>query len=187
MNELMMAAEAAEYLRMDYTTLCRLAREGKVPAVKIGGKWRFKKEVLDSLFFREGQAAQVSVLVVDDDAGVRGLLAEIIQAEGLKVVAMGSGEAALAEIKRASFDLIFLDLVLPDVSGVDVLKAIKQLLPDTPVAVVTGYADEPVGAEALSLGPMILLRKPFAIQDVRHVLRLVISRRPSSATKKAAE
>lgn len=176
MKELMLASEAAKYLRINYTTLCRLARQGKVPAVKVGGEWRFKKEVLDNLFKGLSPPKENRVLVVDDDARVRDILVDIAGAEGATIVAVGTGEKALAEIRRQAFDLVLLDLVLPDMSGINVLKEIKRHSPQTSVAIITGYGDDPIAAEALSLGPMILLRKPFAVQDVRQVLHLTAPR-----------
>lgn len=184
MDVLMTAYEAAGYLRLNYMTLCRLARQGKVPAVKIGGEWRFKKEVLDGMFGRESQSTRRPVLVIDDDPRVRDVLADIVDAGGYQAVPVGTGEEALAKIKGQSFDLIFLDLVLPDMSGVDLLKSIKQYCPGSAVAVVTGYGDDPIAAEAISLGPMILLRKPFAVQDVRQVLRLAYSKAASTISGK---
>lgn len=172
MDDLMTASEAALYLRLNYMTLCRLARQRKVPAVKIGGEWRFKKDVLDSLFKGQSCPEPKLMLVVDDDARIRDVLTDIASAEECGVVAVGAGAAALTEIARQSFDIVFLDLVLPDMTGVDVLKEIKRRSPETIVVIVTGYGDDPIATEALSLGPMILLRKPFAIQDVRQVIRL---------------
>ena len=98
--------------------------------------------------------------------------------EGYEVVAVASGERALEELEKQHFDLIFLDLVLPGLSGVDVLRAIKERNQRTLVAVITGYGDDPIAMEAMSLGPLFFIRKPFKMSDITEVLDAVM--RPRS-------
>lgn len=175
MESLMTAKEAAEYLRLNYMTVYKLAQRGKIPATKVGGNWRFKKELLDEWLARQAVVSvEGLVLVVDDDPRVRDTLRDIISEQGYKVVAVESGERALEEVDRRHFDLVFLDLVLPGISGVETFAAIKEKDKSTVVVVVTAYGDEPIAMEAMSLGPLFLIRKPFRVEDVIEALNVAI-------------
>ena len=172
-HELMNVKEAANYLRLNYMTVYKLAQKGRIPAFKVGGNWRFKKEILDDWLTRKSIAGMASVLIVDDDATVRDILKEMIRKEGYSVTTADSGDAALRETERQRFDLIFLDLVLPDISGTQVLKTIKETTKDTIVVIVTGYADDPIALNAMTQGPLLLVRKPFRERDIIEVLNMV--------------
>src|ERR1035437_9370155 len=143
-HELMNVKEAAIYLRLNYMTVYKLAQKGRIPAFKVGGNWRFKKEIVDDWLTRKSIAGMASVLIVDDDPTVRDILKEMIRKEGYSVTTADSGEAAISETGLQRFDLVFLDLVLPDISGTQVLKTIKETSRDTIVVIVTGYADDPI-------------------------------------------
>jgi len=176
-ERLMTAKEAAEYLKINYMTVYKLAQRGKIPATKVGGNWRFKKDILDEWIARQAAVVSGVVLVVDDDPRVREVLEDVISAHGCRVVAVGSGEEALAEVARRHYDLIFLDLVLPGISGVEALAAIKEKDKKAVVAIVTGYGDDPIAMEAMALGPLLLIRKPFKTEDIREVVNVVIRAR----------
>lgn len=174
MYSLMTTKEAAEYLRLNYMTVYKLAQRGKIPATKVGGNWRFKKEILDEWIARQAIAVEGIVLVVDDDPRVREVLEDVITAQGYKVVAVGTGDEALKEVDRRHFDLVFLDLVLPGKSGVETMAEIKAKDKRAVVVIITGYGDDPVAMEAMALGPLLLIRKPFKVEDVIEVLNVVI-------------
>ena len=177
MNGLMTTKEAAEYLRLNYMTVYKLAQKGKIPATKVGGNWRFKKDILDAWIAKEATPVEGVVLVVDDDPRVREVLEDTIAAQGYKVVAVGSGEEALREVGRRHFDLIFFDLMLPGKSGVETMAEIKAKDKKTVVVIVTGYGDDPIAMEAMALGPLMLIRKPFKVEDIVEVLNVVIRAR----------
>lgn len=177
MENLMTAKEAAEYLKINYMTVYKLAQRGKIPATKIGGNWRFKKEILDEWIAQQAASVRGVVLIVDDDPRVREVLEDVVSAQGYRVVAVGSGEEALAQVEGRHFDLIFLDLVLPGISGAEALAAIKGKDKKAVVAIVTGYGDDPIALEAMSMGPLLLIRKPFKPEDIREVLNVVIRAR----------
>lgn len=183
MDSLMTVKEAAQYLKLNYMTVYKLAQKGKVPASKVGGAWRFKREILDAWLLQEASIPRKSVLIVDDDARVRDVLQEMVLKGGCVAVAVGSGEAALDEVSRQHFELIFLDLVLPGLSGIDVLKAIKAKDRKLVIAIVTGYGDDPIALEAMSLGPLLLIRKPFRESDILEVLRIAMKRTTANIAK----
>lgn len=177
MDTLMTTKEAASYLKLNYMTVYKLAQRGRIPASKIGGNWRFKKDVLDEWLTRRAVTVEGNVLVVDDDLRVREVLRDVVSGEGYSVTSVESGERALEEVERRHYDLIFLDLMLPGITGVDVLSAIKQKDKKAVVVIVTGYGDDPIALEAMSLGPLFLIRKPFRASDISEVLSVVVGAR----------
>jgi two-component system response regulator (stage 0 sporulation protein F) len=174
MSDLMTTKEAAEYLKLNYMTVYKLSQRGRIPASKIGGNWRFRKDLLDDWLAKQATVVEGNVLVVDDDPEVREMLSEVISRKGFKVVSVGSGEEALEELEKQHFDLIFLDLVMPGMTGVDALSAIKEKDKKAVVVIVTGYGDDPIALDAMSLGPLFLIRKPFRVNDIVEVLNAVV-------------
>jgi DNA-binding NtrC family response regulator len=112
--------------------------------------------------------------VVDDDPGILEMLSEVVSRKGFKVVTVASGEQALEQLDKQHFDLIFLDLVLPGMSGAEALQAIKEKDKRAVVVIVTGYGDDPIAMDAMSLGPLFLIRKPFRVSDIVEVLNAVV-------------
>jgi two-component system response regulator (stage 0 sporulation protein F) len=174
MSDLMTTKEAAEYLKLNYMTVYKLSQRGRIPASKIGGNWRFRKDLLDDWLEKQATVVEGTVLVVDDDPEIREILSEVISRKGFKVFTAESGELALEEMKKQHFDLIFLDLVLPGMSGVDALTAIKEKDKKAVVVIVTGYGDDPIALDAMSLGPLFLIRKPFRTSDIVEVLNAMV-------------
>ena len=74
MDSLMTVKEVAQYLKLNYMTVYKLAQKGKIPASKVGGNWRFKKEIVDEWLATQSRTAEGVALVVDDDARVRDIL-----------------------------------------------------------------------------------------------------------------
>jgi excisionase family DNA binding protein len=174
LEELMNIKEAATYLRLNYMTVYKLAQKHRLPAFKVGGNWRFKKDILDNWLTQQAAANQGSILIVDDDPGIRDILSEIVRDQNYSVTTADSGEAALAEMERRHFNLVFLDLMLPGVNGTAVLESIKEKDKDTVVVVITAFADEPAALKAMSLGPLLMVRKPFREKDILEILNIVM-------------
>ena len=174
MKRLMTIKEAAEYLKLNQTTVYRLAQKHKIPASKVGGSWRFSMEILDQWLLQHALTDSIDVLVIDDDLLVCNLIEDILVRENYSVTIANTGEEALDIIEKKHFPLVFLDLILPGISGVDVLRAIKEKDTEAMVVIITGYGDAPVALEALSLCPIFLIRKPFEVADLRRVLDIVM-------------
>lgn len=177
MQELMTIKEAASYLRVNYSTLYKLVQKGKVPGSKVGGTWRFKKELLDDWLSWQHHQGKGKVLVIDDDSRIREVLRDVVVDQGYQVVAAENGERAIEEMEKQHFDLVFLDLVLPGLSGVDVLDKLKAKDEKATVAIITGYGDDAIALEAMAMGPLLLIRKPFRVEDVVRVLNIVMKAR----------
>ena len=168
--------EVADLLHVHTNTVRAWSDLGLIKSYRVGprGDRRFKAKDLNSFITTVGPNSVGAVLIVDDDLGIRQLMEDAIMEQGLKVVAVESGEEALKELERQHFDIIFLDLVLPGLSGVEVLRAIKERNKSTLVAIVTGYGDDPIALRAMSLGPLFLIRKPFKMSDIAEVLDAVV-------------
>ena len=108
-----------------------------------------------------------NILVVDDEEGMRITLSAILEEEGYQVVACGNGAQALEYIERGPVDLVISDLKLPDMSGLEILAALKQVNPDTPFILVTGYASLETAIEAVNQGAFAYHVKSL---DVRSLL-----------------
>ena len=176
MDQLMNIKEAASYLRLNLMTVYRLAQNKQIPAFKVGGNWRFKKDLLETWTTRKSAVISGAILVVDDDPMIRELLTEILEKQGYTVVSVESGEAALSEVEKKHFDLVFLDLLLPGLKGTETLKKLKEKDKDVVVVIITGYADEPMAFEAMAMGPLLLIRKPFRDKDILETLNMVMQR-----------
>ncbi len=117
------------------------------------------------------------ILVVDDEAGIRFFLEETLTRDGHRVVTVESGEAALALLTTQEFDLALLDLKLKDLSGMDVLAALRQRWPDTAVIVLTAHASLETAVEALRQGAHDYLFKPCKTVELRESVRTGLLKR----------
>ncbi len=116
------------------------------------------------------------VLIVDDQRGMRLTLAGIIEDRGYRVTAVADGPQAIEASKKSAFDLIFMDIRMPGLSGVETLRKIKRIRPKSIVVMMTGYGGEREVRDALAEGAYSVIDKPF---DPEMVLRLVHSVRPT--------
>lgn len=114
------------------------------------------------------------VLVVDDEAEVRNALSDILRAmrctDAVEVEGLADGQAALDSVVRQRPDLILLDLQMPRMSGLTLLKHIREVESRVPIIVISATEDTKVAAEALRHGAVAYIPKPF---DARHVEMLV--------------
>jgi len=179
-DRLLTVREVADLLHVHTNTVRGWSDLGLIKSYRVGprGDRRFKAKDINNFITTVRPNLGGAALIVDDDIGMRQLMEDAVVGEGYEVVAVASGERALEELEKQHFDLIFLDLVLPGLSGVDVLRAIKERNQRTLVAVITGYGDDPIAMEAMSLGPLFFIRKPFKMSDITEVLDAVM--RPRS-------
>jgi DNA-binding NtrC family response regulator len=114
------------------------------------------------------------VLVVDDEAVVRDGVTRVLASEGLRVAATDTGRSALEHPALASCRLVLCDLMLPDLPGLEVLKALRSARPELAVVLITGYATAENVTRALQAGATGFLPKPFDEAElwaaVRHAL-----------------
>ena len=119
----------------------------------------------------------VKALVVDDEADIRDLVGEVLGAEGLETVEAQDGEAALDLIQRAAPAIVVLDLNIPRLNGMEVLRRARAAVPDLPIIILTAAADVRTAVEAMQLGAVDYLTKPFDELDLRLRVRRALERR----------
>ena len=115
------------------------------------------------------QAAKI--LVVDDDAVARELLAEALKKEGYDVEAFGSGEAAIARGREGRVDLVLTDIRMGAVDGLTVLREFKRMSQDTAIVVLTAFGSLEGAIEAIKQGAYDYLAKPFKKEDIKLVVQ----------------
>ncbi|OLO42255.1 two-component system response regulator [Alkalihalophilus pseudofirmus] len=111
------------------------------------------------------------ILVVDDQYGIRVLLNEILQKDGYKMFQAANGIQALKIVEDEVPDLVLLDMKIPGMDGLEILKRIKEIKPQVDVMMMTAYGELNMINEALNLGAINHFAKPFDIDDVRNVIR----------------
>ena len=110
------------------------------------------------------------ILIVDDEIHVATVLAESVRAQGHEVIVAGSGEEGLALLDQTHPHAVFLDLVMPEMSGLEVLRRIRQSHPALPVVVITGHASSAQIEEAKRLGAADCVAKPFVLNQLNRAL-----------------
>ena len=176
--------EVLEYLQVNLRTVYRLIKAGKIPAVRVGRQWRFRKRDidawLDSQRPRSGakpapalasrlvatNATRPRVLVVDDEASIRDLLAKTLALAEYDVDVAPDGRSALERMRLYPYDLLIADLKMPGMDGLAVIREAKRYKADLPVIIITGFSTESSAIEAVNLGVAGYLTKPFRVPQV---------------------
>ncbi|MFT9494619.1 response regulator [Anaerosolibacter sp.] len=110
------------------------------------------------------------VLIADDTKNIRNLLATCLKHEGFQVIDVENGEEALEAFQNDVFDLAFLDIKMPKISGTEVLRRIRELGVQTPVIIITAFATIKNAVECTQLGAVAYLQKPFTTNRIKQVL-----------------
>lgn len=117
------------------------------------------------------------VLVVDDDRGMREVLEIMLTREGYQVASAPGGREALSICRKNKFDVVITDLKMPRVDGIDVLKGIKEMSPETMVILVTAYASGETAVAAMQEGAYDYLEKNFDIEELKLTVRDALRRK----------
>jgi two-component system response regulator PilR (NtrC family) len=117
------------------------------------------------------------ILVVDDDRGVRELLEIMLSREGYDVTCMEEAAKALNICKKGVFDLIITDLKMPKVDGIEFLKAVKDISPETMVILITAYASGETALSAMKEGAFDYLEKNFDMEDLKAIVRNALEKK----------
>jgi excisionase family DNA binding protein len=176
--------EVLEYLQVNLRTVYRLIKAGKIPAVRVGRQWRFRKRDIDAWLdsqrprggdrppsasmtdrpqSREGRSR---VLVVDDESSIRELLQKTLALAEYDVDTAPDGRAALERLRLGNYDLLIADLKMPGMDGLTLIREAKRLKTDLPVIIITGFSTESSAIEAVNLGVAGYLTKPFRVPQV---------------------
>lgn len=130
-----------------------------------------------------GASAATRILIAEDDPSVSTLAVRYLEREGFDVDLAADGEAAIDRALGTAPDLILLDLALPKISGITVLRRIRAAAVPTPVVVISGHRDVDTKIQALKLGADDYLVKPFPLRELAARVEAVL-RRASGAGKK---
>lgn len=117
------------------------------------------------------------ILIVDDDLVARESLEEFLQLSHFTVLAVGSAPEALEILMKSEFDLVLTDLVMPDMDGISMTKAIRNLRKDIPVLVMTGFASIEYAVEAIKAGATDFITKPLKLDHVVFIINRVLETR----------
>ena len=171
--------EVLAYLQVNLRTVYRLIKAGKIPAVRVGRQWRFRKRDIDAwLDSQRTQGGGTSaapaalrpehprVLVVDDEASIRDLLAKTLALAEYEVDAAADASTALTRVRGAEYDLLIADLRMPGMDGLALIRQVKKIRAELPVIIITGFSSEASAIEAVNLGVAGYLRKPFRVPEV---------------------
>jgi two-component system nitrogen regulation response regulator NtrX len=112
-----------------------------------------------------------NVLVIDDEAGIRDVLREILEDEGYSVLVAEDGIEGLEIIRSERIDLVILDVWLPNMGGIDVLKQLKDEKPDIEVVVISGHGNIDMAVKAVKLGAFDFLEKPLSLDRVTMITK----------------
>jgi len=170
-DRLLSTKEVAEYLYVKPITVRRKAQSGEIPSIKIGHRLRFDKKQIDKWLQRSSRGRPVHILVVDDEPLVGQLFRDSLNETGYQIITTLSSIEALELIGNRHFDLIFLDLLMPELDGAELFRRIRQIDKQIPVAIITGYPDSDVMRRAIDYGPFMVLKKPFAGDDILNTIQ----------------
>ncbi|MEW6110035.1 MAG: response regulator [Nitrospirota bacterium] len=116
---------------------------------------------------------KLKVLVVDDDRRMVKTVCDILKVKGHEPAAAYTGEEAVEKVKSRDPDCVLMDIRMPGINGIETLKLIKGVAPDTPVVLMSAYATEELAVDARQQGAYALLNKPVDIQIVLSFLSLL--------------
>ena len=128
---------------------------------------------------------QAYVLVVDDEGAIRYSITKTLQRVGYHVEAAASGEEALEMMKNQNYDVVLTDIRMPGLTGVELLRRIKEEAPDAVVILLTGYASLETAIESLRLGAHDYLVKPSSSQDIRNSVAQGVERARNLRNRRA--
>jgi two-component system OmpR family response regulator len=118
-----------------------------------------------------GDVLMKKVLIVDDTKNIRTLLTMCLESEGYQVTAAGDGKQALELLQHNRFQLVFLDIKLPELPGTEVLRRVRELGINIPIIIMTAFATVKNAVECTKLGAVVYLQKPFTAEKIRRVIQ----------------
>ena len=181
--------EVLEYLQVNLRTVYRLIKAGKIPAVRVGRQWRFRRTDIDAWLTTQQASASAAtaerstnppaavsqtgerprVLVVDDEANIRDLLSKTLALADYDVDVVPDGHEELERMKSQAYNLLITDLKMPGLDGMAVISEARRMNRQLPMIVITGFSTETAAIEAANIGVSGYLTKPFKVPKVLEV------------------
>lgn len=172
-SDIFTVAEVAAYLKLPISTVYRLAERREIPGHKVGRQWRFQRVVIDEWLRRRSEGRPTTILVAEDDDHVREVLAQALEGPARQVLQARTGLEAVQWATSAPVDLVVLDLVMPELDGVETFRRIHAARPELPVVIVTGHPESDLMLKVLEIGPFTVLQKPLDVHKLRRVVDLI--------------
>lgn len=116
------------------------------------------------------------ILIVDDEKNIRLTLSRSLEHLGAEISTAINGEEALAKLKKKEFGLILLDLKMPGIDGMEVLRQVTKLRPDIRIIIITAHGTIESAVEAMKLGAVDFIQKPFTPSEIRELVSQVVDR-----------
>lgn len=121
--------------------------------------------------------AKSKILIVDDEVSMREFLEIMLSKEGYKVSSSGSGKEALKMLNDTIYDLIVSDVQMPGMNGIELLRNVKEVCPDTTVIMITAYASTESGVEAMKAGAYDYITKPFKVDEIKLIIKNALEKK----------
>ena len=116
------------------------------------------------------------ILIVDDEKNIRLTLSRSLEHLGVEIGTAVNGEEALTKLKKKEFGLILLDLKMPGINGMEVLRQVTEIRPDIRIIIITAHGTIESAVEAMKLGAVDFIQKPFTPSEIRELVSQVIDR-----------
>jgi DNA-binding NtrC family response regulator len=123
------------------------------------------------------------ILIVDDEKNLRFTMTMCLEPLGYEIGTADNGEDALRQLDNQEFDLILLDIRLPGMDGLDVLRRVVKQHPDIPIVMVSAHGTVESAVEAMKLGAVDFIQKPFTPQELRTIVQQVLDREQLEETQ----
>jgi putative nucleotidyltransferase with HDIG domain len=121
------------------------------------------------------------VLVVDDEKFIRDIIADFLGMEGYIVRTAEDGTSAVTELERARYDMVISDLKMPKMGGLDLLKEVARVHPDTLTVIMTGFGTVETAIDAMKRGAYDYILKPFKVEEIVHIVQRGLEKRRLAA------
>ncbi|MHB8092304.1 MAG: sigma-54-dependent transcriptional regulator [Syntrophales bacterium] len=116
------------------------------------------------------------ILIVDDEKNIRLTLSQVLETLGAEIDTAANGEEALTKLKGREFGLVLLDIRMPGMDGMEILRRVREIRPDIRVIMITAYGTIESAIEAMKLGAADFLQKPFDPEEIRELVSRVADR-----------
>ena len=128
------------------------------------------------------QVPQVRILVIDDDKAICEYVQTILDKDGFSVKILTNPLLAEEEVRQGSYHLIILDLMMPKMDGIEVLKRIRKLDSDVAVVIFTGFPNLDTAVQSMKLDAVDYIKKPFQVEELREVVSRVMKKKGLART-----
>jgi excisionase family DNA binding protein len=166
LGDMLTVEDVARYLKVNVRTVYRMIDRKQIPCFKIGRQWRFDQGVINRWLSNRTVERTVRALVIDDDPDVCSLFVDTLDGTSHSVVTANDAEEGFEYVTQEDFDIVFLDLKLPKIDGVELFGRIRKIKPFLPVMIVTGFPDSELMKKALAYGPISVISKPLRPVDI---------------------